>query len=161
MTADDIIQSLKLEPHPREGGWFRRTYTSHLTTTTPDGKRQLATAIYYLLTRDQPIGYLHRNKSNIVHCYHLGAPIRYSVINLQGKIETTVLGSDLQQGQVPQLLVPGGLWKATELLDGDYTLITEVVAPGFDYEDNEVATTKVMQQEHPTLIAQLQKTIKY
>jgi len=161
MTSDDIIQQLKLEPHPREGGWFRRTYTSHLTTETPNGKRQLATAIYYLLTKDQPIGYLHRNKSNIVHCYHMGAPIRYSVINVKGKLETTVLGANLSSGQVPQLLVPGGLWKATELMGGDFALITEVVAPGFDYEDNEVATTDVISQEYPQGVETLKATIKY
>jgi hypothetical protein len=161
MTADDIIRLLKLEPHPREGGWFRRTYTSHLTTNTPSGKRQLATAIYYLLTREQPIGYLHRNKSNIVHCYHLGAPIRYSVINSVGELETTILGADITQNQTPQLLVAGGLWKATELLDGEFSLITEVVAPGFDYEDNEVATTSVIQAAHPNLVEPLRATIKY
>jgi len=161
MKSDDIIARLKLEAHPREGGWFRRTYTSHLTTETSSGKRQLASAIYYLLTTEQPVGYLHRNKSNIVHCYHLGAPIKYSVINNQGKLETTILGPDLDQGQVPQLLVAGGLWKATQLMDGEYALITEVVAPGFDYEDNEIATVEVMQKEFPDLIEPLSVTIKY
>jgi len=161
MTPEDIIRQLKLEPHPREGGWFRRTYTSHLTTETPNCKRQLATAIYYLLTREQPVGFLHRNKSNIVHCYHLGAPIRYSVINNESKIETTILGPDINAGQVPQLLVQGGLWKATQLLEGEFALITEVVAPGFDYEDNEVATTDVIKKEYPNLLDQLKNTIKY
>lgn len=161
MTAEDIIRKLKLEPHPREGGWFRRTYTSHLTTQTPNGKRQLATAIYYLLTRDQPVGYLHRNQSNIIHCYHVGAPIRYSVINSGGALETTILGNDIANDQVPQLLVAGGLWKATELLEGEYSLITEVVAPGFDYEDNEVATTEQIQHEYPELVGELKHTIKY
>lgn len=161
MTADDIITKLKLEPHPREGGWFRRTYTSHLTTDTPLGKRQLASAIYYLLTTEEPVGYLHRNKSNIVHCYHLGAPIRYTVINAAGKLETTILGPDITNGHVPQLLVPGGLWKATEMLEGNYALITEVVAPGFDYEDNEVASAGVITQEFPQHLDALKATIKY
>ena len=161
MTAEDIIQKLKLEAHPREGGWFRRTYTSHLTTETPAGKRQLATAIYYLLTRDQPVGYLHKNASNIVHCHHLGAPIRYTVINAQGQLEVTTLGNNLTKGEVPQLLVPGGLWKATELMEGDYALITEVVAPGFDYEDNVVATTEMIAQQYPDHVASLKNTIKF
>lgn len=161
MTPDDIIKKLKLEPHPREGGWFRRTYTSHLTVETPDGKRQLATAIYYLLTQDQPVGFLHRNKSNIVHCHHTGAPVRYRVVKPTGEIEETLLSSEITQNHVPQLLVPGGLWKATELMDGDFALITEVVAPGFDYEDNEVATTDTFAQEFPELVETLKKTIKY
>ena len=161
MTPQDIIEKLKLEPHPREGGWFRRTYTSHLTTETPTGKRQLATSIYYLLTQEQPIGYLHRNKSNIVHCYHAGAPIKHSVINNNGELETTILGADINAGQVPQLLVPGDLWKATELLDGEFALITEVVAPGFDYEDNEIATREKITEQHPDLVDTLKPTIKF
>jgi predicted cupin superfamily sugar epimerase len=28
MTAEEIKALLKLEPHPVEGGWYRRTYTS-------------------------------------------------------------------------------------------------------------------------------------
>ncbi|MGB5687135.1 MAG: cupin domain-containing protein [Candidatus Electrothrix sp.] len=30
MTPDDIITLLNLEPHPTEGGYFRRTYESDL-----------------------------------------------------------------------------------------------------------------------------------
>lgn len=161
MQANDIIEKLKLETHPREGGWFRRTYTSHLTTDTPTGKRQLASAIYYLLTKDEPVGYLHRNHSNIVHCYHLGSPIRYSVINSSGELEVTILGPDIEKGHVPQIMVQGGLWKATEMLGGEFSLITEVVAPGFDYEDNEIATTDKITEQFPKHLEQLKPTIKF
>jgi predicted cupin superfamily sugar epimerase len=33
------------------------------------------------------------------------------------------------------LAVPGGVWKASHLTAGDHGLISEAVAPGFDYAD--------------------------
>ena len=49
MTADEIKALLHLEPHPVEGGSFRRTYTSAATVELPRGLRPTGTAIYYLL----------------------------------------------------------------------------------------------------------------
>ena len=49
MTADEIKSLLNLEPHPVEGGSFRRTYTSAGSVELPRGVRALGTAIYYLL----------------------------------------------------------------------------------------------------------------
>ena len=49
MTADEIKSLLRLEPHPIEGGSFRRTYTSAGTVELPQGVRATSTAIYYLL----------------------------------------------------------------------------------------------------------------
>ncbi len=49
MTAAEIKALLHLEPHPIEGGSFRRTYTSPGTVNLPRGVRPQGTAIYYLL----------------------------------------------------------------------------------------------------------------
>ena len=55
MTAQQIIDLLNLEPHPKEGGYFRETYRS-ATSSQPgppfSGERAHSTAIYYLLTPD-------------------------------------------------------------------------------------------------------------
>ncbi|WP_327287515.1 cupin domain-containing protein [Streptomyces sp. NBC_01198] len=50
-----------------------------------------------------------------------------------------VVGQDPGQGQVLSLAVPGGVWKASHLTDGDHGLISEAVAPGFDYADMTLA----------------------
>ena len=53
MTADEVKALLQLQPHPREGGWFIRTYESAEIVDAPgerySGPRRVATAIYYLL----------------------------------------------------------------------------------------------------------------
>ncbi len=39
MTPEEIITLLGLEPHPDEGGYFRRTYKFGLHCTTERGSR--------------------------------------------------------------------------------------------------------------------------
>ena len=56
------------------------------------------------------------------------------------------MGWDFRKGQVLQLLVPAGVWKASELIEGDAGLISEVVIPEFRFEDMVMATQKDTQQ---------------
>ena len=160
MTKEEIIKSLRLEPHPSEGGYFRRTYESDLNIDTDNSKRKLLTSIYYMLTSDNPIGYLHRNKSDIIHFYHLGSPIKYLIITLEGKLKEKILGPNIAAGEVPQLLVKGGEWKASELCSGSYGLLSEAVSPGFEYDDNEIAKPEVIHRLYPDLKSRLNKYIK-
>ena len=63
--------------------------------------------------------------------------------------DAQVMGPNIHAGEVLQLLVPTGVWKMSKLLDDDLTaastegakdhcgcLITEVVFPGFAWEDH-------------------------
>ncbi len=149
MDITQLIEAFNLEPHPLEGGYFRRTYCSDESVRLEIGERALASAIYYALTLDQPLGYLHRNRSDILHCHHSGAAVRYLLVDESQGLREYILGSDVDQGQTPQLLVKGGTWKASELLAEPslgYALITEVVIPAFEYKDNELATIELVQQ---------------
>ena len=159
MNKQQLITKLALEPHV-EGGYFRRTYQSGLTADLAYGKRRLLSSIYYLLTDDSPIGHLHRNKSDIIHYFHSGSPLSYLIVHPDGRLERTVLGADLAQGQQLQWLVPGGCWKASELASGEFGLISEAVAPGFDYEDMALATKDLMQNLFPALWGSLEKYVK-
>ncbi len=135
-SVREIIENLNLEPHP-EGGYFRRTYESELKATVDslNAERKLLSCIYYLLTSDSPIGHLHENSSDIVHFFQMGSPIDYTLVSPEGKISQTTLGPNIGQGQQPQLVVPSGWWKASELTSGQFGLISEAVSPGFEYED--------------------------
>lgn len=75
------------------------------------------------------------NRSDILHFHHSGAPLTYHLIHPDGRAESLLLGQDPRQGQALTLAVPGGVWKATSLDCGDHALISEAVAPGFDYAD--------------------------
>lgn len=146
MNSQQIIQLLDLQPHV-EGGYFRRTFQS--AHQTQGLGRPVMTAIYYLLTEDSPIGHLHRNQSDILHFYQAGAALTYHLVNPAGELSRVVLGPDLMQGQQLQLLVPGGWWKATELVSGQWGLLSEAVAPGFDYADMDLASRETVLAEFP------------
>ena len=148
--AVDWVSRLGLERHP-EGGWFRRIYTAVPTLDTAHGRRAVATSIYYLLDREQPLGRLHRNRSDILHYFLDGGPLEYLLLDQSGVLRRERLGP----GQ-KFLLVAGGCWKASHLVDGaGHALIAEVVTPGFDYADHEFAQAAAMQTQYPALYADL------
>ncbi|VFM95870.1 MAG: hypothetical protein BECKG1743D_GA0114223_103372 [Candidatus Kentron sp. G] len=139
-NKDTIIESLKLERHP-EGGYFVETYrsTEQVETDRPDKSRPLLTAIYYMLTDDNPTLYFHTNLSDAIHFFHAGDPIHYLIVHPDGTLEKKLLGADPEKGCQLQLLVEGGCWKAAVLPEGSFSLIGEVLAPGFEYRDNAMA----------------------
>lgn len=160
MTATEVIRLLRLEPHPTEGGYFRRTYESPLRCDCGYGSRSLLTSIYYLLTQESPVGLLHKNRSDILHYHQLGAAVKYIMISPDGSLSEHILGPDIAHGETLQLLVPGGCWKASRLCGGEYALISEAVAPGFDYADNELATEEMARRNWPALQDRLAPYLK-
>ncbi|MDG4864864.1 cupin domain-containing protein [Streptomyces sp. T-3] len=132
----DWRAELQLEPHP-EGGYFRRIYSSAQSIVLPYGERASATSIHYLLTAEQPRGRLHRNRSDILHFLLDGGPIEYVTVAADGVLTRVLLGAE----HARFLVVPGGVWKASQLVgDARQGLVAEVVTPGFDYADHEFAT---------------------
>ncbi|VTU01180.1 Uncharacterized protein OS=Desulfovibrio desulfuricans ND132 GN=DND132_1946 PE=4 SV=1: Cupin_5 [Gemmataceae bacterium] len=140
MTADDVIRALALQPHPVEGGFFRETYRTAATLPagaipTHTGPRSVSTAIYYLL-KPGHVSELHVLPGDEVFHFYLGAPVRMLQLWPDGTGKDMVLGSDIAAGQVPQLVVPGGVWQGTRLVgDAGFALLGCTVAPGFDYAD--------------------------
>ena len=74
MTADEIKSLLNLEPHPVEGGWFRRTYTSAGSVELLRGRRAQGTAIYYLL-EGGTFSEMHVLESDEIFHFYLGDPV--------------------------------------------------------------------------------------
>ena len=67
-NSDYWIKYYKLKEHP-EGGYYSRVYESEdlLETNRKKSLRYLATSIIYLLNKTHNIGYIHVNKSTIIH----------------------------------------------------------------------------------------------
>lgn len=156
MDKSEIIGHLQLEPHPLEGGYFHRTYESSIDCDTEVGSRKILSSIYYLLSSDQPVGHLHKNRSDILHYHQLGAAIEYLVISPEDQLSRHILGPDLAAGQQLQLLVKGGDWKLSRLITEsskdqryDFGLVSEAVAPGFDFKDNTVADLETVTKLFP------------
>lgn len=167
-SAEDVAKALNLSGHI-EGGFFRRTYQAddYAKLSTMNGERFVLTSIFYMLTSQSPIGHFHLNQSDIVHYYHLGDPIRYTLIYPDGKLEQVIMGGDVTKGELLQLTVKGGVWKASELLSDEsssknygYGLISEAVSPGFDYADMTLGTNELLQKKFPQYWGLVERLIR-
>ncbi|MCE2028594.1 cupin domain-containing protein [Sessilibacter corallicola] len=150
LSIQALVKTLNLEPHI-EGGYYRRTYQADHRDklNTAEGERFLLTSIYYLLTQDSAVGHWHHNKSDIIHYYHLGSPITYYLIHENGELEVVRMGNNPLAGEQLQLVVKGGTWKASHLETGNYGLISEAVAPGFDFKDMSLGVKQELLAQFP------------
>ena len=132
MTASDLIQTLALRPHP-EGGWSAETWRD----PAPEGRRAAVTAIYFLLERGQRSRW-HRVDATEIWLWHAGAPLSLSIAPDGRPPATTTLGPALATGERPQAVVPKHAWQSAESR-GEWTLVSCVVAPGFEFAGFEMA----------------------
>jgi len=135
MTADEIKALLHLQPHPVEGGWYRRTYTSDVTVALLRGVRPYGTAIYYLL-EEGTFSEMHTLASDEIFHFYLGDPVEMLQLLPSGHSVLSTLGPDLRAGHNVQLTVPAGVWQGTRLVEGGkVALLGCTVTPGFDFAD--------------------------
>jgi uncharacterized protein len=154
-TAEELIRHFQLQPHPKEGGFFRETYRSEnvwpqaaLPPRYPSDRRA-STAIYYLLT-PATFSALHRLQTDEIFHFYLGSPVRMLQLAPDGTGRTIVLGPDLIAGQQVQVVVPRGVWQGSMLEPGgDFALLGCTVAPGFEYADYENGTRTELLKRYP------------
>jgi predicted cupin superfamily sugar epimerase len=155
MTADDVIRLLQLQPHPVEGGFFRESYRASTTVAAHSGMRNVSTAIYYLL-KPGHVSELHVLPGDEVFHFYLGAPVTMLQLWPDGSGREVVLGSDLAAGEVPQLVVPAGVWQGTRLVgDSGFALFGCTVAPGFDYADYRSANRAELTAKWPAFAGEI------
>ena len=129
MSADQIIETLALRPHP-EGGWYRQTWEGPQINGRASG-----TAILFLL-RQRERSHWHRVDADEIWLWHAGAPLTLSMG--QAAARDHLLGPDVLNGHSPQIVVPAGHWQAAEST-GDWTLVSCTVSPGFRFAGFELA----------------------
>ena len=142
MTAEEVIEKLRLERHP-EGGWYRRTFESSERITLCRGKRFASTSIYYLLAKGEYSSW-HVLASDETWFFHEGCGL---IVHLFGEncYEVRCLGANLLAGEEPQLTIPAGTTFAAELPElGEWCLIGCTVCPGFDFEDFSFGDSEVL-----------------
>jgi predicted cupin superfamily sugar epimerase len=148
------VETLKLSPHP-EGGYYRRTYESFEQLPMAalparfSGNRPIATAIYYLL-EGAGFSALHRIKSDEIWNFYAGSPLRLTVLDPGGVLHELLLGKAPEAGQSFQHVVRAGCWFGAEVAGAaSYSLVGCVVAPGFDFEDFELADRERLVAAYP------------
>jgi uncharacterized protein len=154
LTAEQIRQVLKMQPHPIEGGYFAETYRSAGTVPRAalsgyPGDRSLSTAIYYLLTPDT-FSAMHRVRGDEMFHFYLGDPVEMLQLKPDGTAEVFVLGQDIASGMRLQHNVPGGVWQGSRLkAGGKYALLGTTMAPGFEYDDYETGKREELIERYP------------
>lgn len=168
------IEKLRLEPHP-EGGYFRQTYKSELRIFPEElpnaisewrtqgfgGARAASTAICFLLESEN-FSAFHRLRSDEMWHFYSGSPVAVHVIDPRGEYRSILLGSDAEAGQVFQAVVRAGCWFGSEIAEHSqvsesrpgvgharYALVACTVAPGFEFEDFELARRGELEAKYP------------
>jgi predicted cupin superfamily sugar epimerase len=149
LTAEHYISQLQLQPHP-EGGFYKETYRAAQLIHVPgfEGERNVSTAIYFLLVGNHK-SHFHKIKSDELWFYHDGAALEIFVLGTEG-LYTIVLGKNIAAGEVLQATIPAHTWFASKVQHNDgFVLVSCTVAPGFSFEDFEMANKKELLLHYP------------
>ncbi|MFC2087394.1 cupin domain-containing protein [Bacteroidota bacterium] len=149
MKAEELIKILDLKEHP-EGGYYKETFRSTekldkiFLPQRYGESRNFYSSIYYLLEKNQ-LSKFHRLKSDEIWAFHSGLPLYLHCINADSnQYELYQLGTDLEAGEIFQMMIPRNTWFCAEPVgdDFDYTLVSCIVSPGFDFSDFELGKNK-------------------
>ncbi len=154
ITPERVIELLGLKPLSVEGGYFRQTYSAEEIVdraALPARYRQakpFGSAIYFLLHGGE-FSALHRLLSDELYHFYLGDSVEMLLLYPDGSSEVVVLGSDLEQGQQVQLIVPHETWQGSRLKAGSrFALLGTTMAPGFDPADFELGDREALARSY-------------
>ena len=136
MTADEIKSLLHLEPHPVEGGSFRRTYTSAGSVELPRGVRAQGTAIYYLLEAGT-FSEMHVLASDEIFHFYLGDPVEMLHLLFGRELRRCDIWTGFGGRTASATVGPGGgvAGRRGWLKAAKLALLGCTVTPGFDFAD--------------------------
>jgi predicted cupin superfamily sugar epimerase len=161
-TSEYWIEKLQLTPHP-EGGFYKEIYSSNnyfdvsYLTGSAEGKRSLATSIYFLLKTGE-VSKFHRLRSDEIWYYHYGSSITIHCIDLMGVLEDILLGSNTDNGEVFQAVIPAGTIFGASVNDSSsYSLVSCMVSPGFNFDDFELMGREDLLSMFPDLKEKIMK----
>jgi predicted cupin superfamily sugar epimerase len=128
--ARGIIRTLKLEPLAKESGYLGLIGSSAQTIRIDSREIAVQSQVYYMLTRDRPVNYLHWLASDDTHILIEGGPVDYFIFHPDGHAEKLTLGKNFAAGERPVIAIPGGCWKALRLHDGvSFALMANTLSP--------------------------------
>jgi uncharacterized protein len=128
----ELIKVLKLSVLPKESGYLGLIGESAQKVDINGKSLAVQSQVYYMLTRDRPVNYLHWLAPDDTHVLIEGGPVDYFIFHPDGRAEELTLGTDVAAGQRPLIAVPGGCWKALRLHDGArYALMANALSPAF------------------------------
>lgn len=158
MHYSEIIKKLDLVPLPEEGGYYRETFrSSRMVNSEALGVKSECTCIYYLIT-DDSFSALHAVDQDEIFHFYAGSPVEMFQFTTDGNGTEITLGNDLFNDEIPQVIVPHGVWQGTKLKDpqkGSWALLGCTVAPGFDIENFHIESRSELIKKYPHLVDQI------
>lgn len=143
VNAEYWIKKFDLKPHV-EGGWFKQTWLSDVvipqTALVPaySGERPACSHIYYLLQKGEKSAW-HKLKSTEIWLWHSGGILEQKLGGTGGSpVEKSCryLGKpsvDLDSNF--EAIVPADNWQTARLIQGNYALVSCIVAPAYSQSD--------------------------
>ncbi|MBN1826506.1 MAG: cupin domain-containing protein [Candidatus Eisenbacteria bacterium] len=158
-SASDWVARLGLAPHP-EGGCFRETWRAGETIAADalpkrfGGDRSLGSAILFLIGPGER-SHLHRLAADEVWHHYEGADLALHLIHPDRRHEEIRIGPGAERFQAT---APAGVWFGALPVDPEsYSLTGCTLAPGFHFEDFEMAGRAPLLAEYPEHAAVIEK----
>jgi predicted cupin superfamily sugar epimerase len=162
-SAKYWIEKLDLTKHP-EGGYFKEVYRSAENMPKKNlparyqSNRNFATSIYFLL-EGKEFSSFHRIQSDETWHFYVGSTLELHVLNADGSLTSVLLGRNPEQDENLQVTIPHNHWFGARVVDATgFALLGCTVAPGFHFDDFELADrSKLLEQfpGHSQLITEL------
>ncbi|ELC8451078.1 cupin domain-containing protein [Clostridium perfringens] len=150
-SAEYFIKSLNMTAHP-EGGYFKESFVSPSklapNTLHINEERLLWTSIYFLL-RTGEVSNFHRLKSDEMWYFHAGESLTIYMISPDGELIEKQLGLNIEKGETPQVLVPKDYIFGSAMNNEGFSLVSCMVAPGFDFKDFELFEREDLLEKYP------------
>lgn len=143
-TAEYYIKNLNMDPHI-EGGYFKESFISNDEARKD---KKLWSSIYFLL-RTGEVSNFHRLKSDELWYYHDGEALTIYMISPEGELITSQLGKNIENGEMPQVLVPKGYIFGSAMNNDGYSLVGCMVSPAFDYKEFELFDREYLLNLYP------------
>src|SRR5690242_4035238 len=154
LTADEVRQLLKLEPHATCG--FVRVTLISKQRIAPGGLPhhssmggQPGSALNFMVTPDAPVR-LHRIRNDQLYHRYLGDPIEVLMLHENGTSERVTVGPALRADQCVQLLIPGNTFHTARVIgDRRWFLGGSTEWPGVERVDVEIGDVEALAAKYP------------
>ncbi len=160
MTFDEVRTLLNLEPNAT-CGYVRITFESPLRIAPgglpapfADG-RPTGTALYFMLTPDQPVK-LHRIRNDQFYHYYLGDPIELLMMMTDGTTQHHIVGPDIRAGHKVQHFIPGNTFHTARVIGTrNWFLGGSTQWPGVEPADVELGKMEELMAKYPAVAEQI------
>ena len=99
---------------------------------------------------------MHRIRSDQLYHHYRGDPLEVLRLFADGGGDVSVVGGDLEAGERPQLLIPGGTFHVSRVRPGGrWALLATTVVPGVEPVDVELGDLDQLAAAYPTFATEI------